>query len=324
MSIPLRFVRHQGPVLKGMGRGGALGAQAAAPASPSRRRRRWPGRGSTTSRWRHDRPSWCKPTCATSGGDGGRLSRARCPAAPVPAVGPSRSLARWLEGVQYPMLGGHERRLQAHHQRAACPPMSRSPSAASWCTSTMTGPGRAILDQKFVTGARARLPPRRWWRTCTSSFHSAPRQGSTKTTKARRPTATARRRTKARRGPGTHVSLAFWKLSGEAGPRLSPSSTGDFKPGPLGARVGSRPGPSKNVILHGLRHAGAGPSKGSIATSSPAMSTGLAEIDVRFHAAAGAAGAGRPVCAPAIKCGSGMRRGGPAYLEGTFKTRSRS
>jgi acyl dehydratase len=316
MSVPLKFVRHQGPVLKGMGEAvlSALkqraGIAKTVPATVP---------GAVHHVTVPPRPAELVQAYVRHvGGDPaayrGRLPAHLFPQWTFPLTG------KVLEGVQYPMLaamnGGCKLTINA-------PLPANEPLAVSGQLVHVDDDGRrAILDQKMVTGTRevpdavvahlyVFIPLGRG--KGDKDAKDGQSKGKNGKGNGKKPKDKARVAWDAR-------ELAFWKLSGEAGLDFA-KLTGDFNPVHWVPAWAHAQG-FKNVILHGfgtLARAIEGLNRAKLAGDVDALS----EIDVRFT---------RPLVLPARvglyvrgnQVWVGDAPGGPAYLEGTFQTRSRS
>jgi hypothetical protein len=216
-----------------------------------------------------------------------------------------------LEGVQYPMLaamnGGCKLTING-------PLPANEPLAVSGQLVHVDDDGRrAILDQKFVTGTRD-FPE-----AVVAHLYVFIPLGRGKDAGNKKSNGNGKKKDKARVAWDAR-ELAFWKLNGEAGLDFA-KLTGDFNPVHWVPAWAHAQG-FKNVILHGfgtLARAIEGLNRNKFAGDADA----LQEIDVRFT---------RPLVLPARvglyvrgnQVWVGDAPGGPAYLEGTFKTRSRS
>jgi len=303
MSVSLKFIRYQGPVLRGMGEAavGALkqrlakngnGKAHAAPTLPGREHRitvspRPADLVSTYVRWVGGDPSSYK----------GRVPAHLFPQWGFPLTG------RMMEGLSYPMLaamnGGCKLTING-------PLPTGEPLEVTGRLDAVDDNGqRAILDQKIVTGTKANPEAVVAHLYVFIPLKKDDKKSGKKTDKARVPV-DAR-------------EIAFFKLKPDAGLDFA-KLTGDFNPVHWVPRWAKAFG-FKNVILHGF---------GTMARAIEALNRGLfagdvtalQEIDVRFT---------RPLVLPARvgvyvrgdKVWVGDAPGGPAYLEGTFKLRNK-
>lgn len=303
MSVSLRFVRYQGPVLRGMGEA-ALGAikqrlgKSAPPLSslPGPEHRivvppRPPSLVSAYVRW--------------VGGDPASY-RARVPAHLFPQWGFPLT-GKLVEGLSYPMLSA---------MNGGCKLTMRAPLPAGEALE-VTGRldavddngQRAVLDQKIVTGTKANPDA---VEAHLYVFIPLKREKGDKSEK------NGKSKDKAR-VPVDAREIAFFKLGPDAGLDFA-KLTGDFNPVHWVPRWARAFG-FKNVILHGF---------GTLARAIEALNRGLfagdvdalAEIDVRFT---------RPLVLPARvgvyvlgdRVWVGDAPGGPAYLDGKFKVRAK-
>jgi hypothetical protein len=305
MSVSLKFIRYQGPVLRGMGEAavGALkerigrrrghegvGAQAAPPLLPG------PEHQLTVP----PRPAdLVRAYVRWAGGDPasykGRVPAHLFPQWAFPLTG------KLVQGLPYPMLSAMNGgcKLTINGPLAAGEPLE----VAGRLDAVDDNGQRAILDQKLVTGTRSN-PEALVAHLYVFVPLKAKEKGASRADKPRVPV-DAR-------------ELAFFRLGPKAGLDFA-KLTGDFNPVhwvPGWARAFG----FRNVILHGF---------GTLARAIEALNRGLfagdvdalAEIDVRFT---------RPLVLPArvgvyvrgTSVWVGDAPGGPAYLEGTFKVRS--
>ncbi len=298
MSVPLRFVRYQGPVLRGMGEAalGALkqrlGKTGGAVTLPGPEHRisvgpRAPALVDAYVRWVGGDPASYK----------GRVPAHLFPQWGFPLTG------KLVDGLPYPMLaamnGGCKLTVNA-------PLPAGEPLEVVGRLDAVDDNGqRAILDQKIVTGTRANPEAVVAHLYVFIPLKREEKQNGKAKDKARVPV-DAR-------------ELAFFKLRDDAGLDFA-KLTGDFNPVHWVPRWARAFG-FRNVILHGF---------GTLARALEALNRvlfagdvdAIAEIDVRFT---------RPLVLPA-KVGVyvqgdrvwvGDAPGGPAYLEGSFKIRSR-
>jgi acyl dehydratase len=325
MSVPLRFIRYQGPVLRGMGEAavGALkqrlgkknrangdGATHAPPVSgPEGRGAELPATGPRTPGPEHRITVSPRPADLVSaylrwvGGDPASY-KGRVPAHLFPQWGFPLT-GKVMEGLSYPMLaamnGGCKLTMNAPL------PAGESLEVTGRLDAVDDNGQRAILDQKIVTGTRANPEA-----VVAHLYVFVPLKRddkkSGKKTEKDKP-----------RVPVDAREIAFFKLGADAGLDFA-KLTGDFNPVHWVPRWARAFG-FRNVILHGF---------GTMARAIEALNRGLfagdvnalSEIDVRFT---------RPLVLPARvgvyvrqnKVWVGDAPGGPAYLEGTFKVRSR-
>jgi hypothetical protein len=298
MSIPVTFVRFQGPVLRGMGEAALIGlrqrfskpAPAAAPSLPGPEHRlvappRPQRLVDAFVRWSGGDPASYK----------GRVPPQLFPQWSFPLTG------KVMEGLAYPMLaamnGGCKLTLNA-------PLPAGEPLVVSARLDAVDDNGqRAILDQKMVTGTKADPEA-----LVAHLYVFVPlKKDDKKDGKAKEKA----------RVPVDAREIAFFRLGAQAGLDFA-KLTGDFNPVHWVPRWAKAFG-FRNVILHGF---------GTMARAIEALQRGLfagdvnalAEIDVRFT---------RPLVLPARvgvyvrgdRVWVGDAPGGPAYLEGSFKTR---
>ena len=301
MSIPLKFIRYQGPVLRGMGEAavGALrqkmgknGAAHAAPTLPG------PEHRITVA----PRPAELVNAYVRWVGGDPASYKGRVPAHLFPQWGFPLT-GKTMEGLSYPMLaamnGGCKLTINA-------PLPANEPLEVTGRLDAVDDNGqRAILDQKIVTGTKANPEALVAHLYVFVPLKRDDKKNGKKTEKARVPV-DAR-------------ELAFFKLGADAGLDFA-KLTGDFNPVHWVPRWARAFG-FKNVILHGF---------GTMARAIEALNRGLfagdvnalQEIDVRFT---------RPLVLPARvgvyvrgdKLWVGDAPGGPAYLEGSFKLRNK-
>jgi hypothetical protein len=309
MSVPLRFIRYQGPVLRGMGEAavGALKQRLAkngkAPAATAATPPTLPGREHriTVS----PRPAELVNAYIRWVGGDPASYKGRVPAHLFPQWGFPLT-GKLMDGLSYPMLAAMNGGCKL---TIAAPLPAGEPLEVVGRLEAVDDNGqRAILDQKIVTGTKATpeaivahlyvfIPLKR--------EKDAKQNGAAKKDKPRVPVDVR--------------EIAFFKLRADAGLDFA-KLTGDFNPVHWVSRWARAFG-FKNVILHGF---------GTMARAIEALNRGLfagnvdalEEIDVRFT---------RPLVLPARvgvyvrgdKVWVGDAPGGPAYLEGSFKVRSR-
>jgi hypothetical protein len=301
MSVSLKFIRYQGPVLRGMGEAavGALkqrlgknGKTHAAPVLPGPEHRitvspRAPELVNAYVRWVGGDPSSYK----------GRVPAHLFPQWGFPLTG------KLVEGLSYPMLaamnGGCKLTING-------PLPANEPLEVSGRLDAVDDNGqRAILDQKIVTGTKSNPEA-----VVAHLYVFIPLKKEDKKN--------GKAKDKAR-VPVDAREIAFFKLGPKAGLDFA-KLTGDFNPVHWVPRWARAFG-FKNVILHGF---------GTLARAIEALNRGLfagdvtalQEIDVRFT---------RPLVLPARvgvyvrgnEVWVGDAPGGPAYLEGRYKIRSR-
>ena len=305
MTVPLKFVRYQGPVLRGMGQA-ALGALkqriGRAPAAAGAPTLPGPEHHLTVP----PRPAELVQAYVRWAGGDPASYKGRVPAHLFPQWGFPLT-GKLVDGLSYPMLaamnGGCKLTINA-------PLPAGEPLEVSARLEGIDDNGqRAILDQKIVTGTHAN--PEAVVAHLYVFIPLARKEGE-----GRSKNGHAKDKP---RVPVDAREIAFFKLGPKAGLDFA-KLTGDFNPVhwiPRWARAFG----FRNVILHGF---------GTLARAIEALNRGLfagrvdalAEIDVRFT---------RPLVLPArvgvYVRGDGVwvgdAPGGPAYLEGSFKVRSR-
>jgi hypothetical protein len=299
MSVPIKYVRHQGPVLRGMGEAmlaalkqrAGLG-RAAAPSLP----------GPVHTITVPPRPaSLVQAYVRHVGGDPaswrGRLPAHLFPQWAFPLTG------KLMQGLTYPMLAAMNGGCKLIQNAPL--PADRPLIVSGQLVSVDDDGRRAILDQKMVTGTRE-VPE-----ALVAHLYVFIPLGK------KEKSANGKSKDKPR-VPADARELAFFKLGPDAGLDFA-KLTGDFNPVhwvPAWARAFG----FKSTILHGfgtLARAFEGLVRARFAGSVDA----LKEIDVRFT---------RPLVLPARvglyvrdeRLWVGDAPGGPAYLEGTFKART--
>lgn len=305
MSVSLKFIRYQGPVLRGMGEAavGALrqrlgknGVAHPAPTLPG------PEHRITVS----PRPAaLVNAYVRWVGGDPGSY-KGRVPAHLFPQWGFPLT-GKLVEGLKYPMLAAMNGgcKLTINAQLPAGEPLE----VTGQLDAIDDNGSRAILDQKIVTGTKAN--PEAVVAHLYVFIPLKPKDQSGEKKNGKKVTDKARVPVDAR-------EIAFFKLKPNAGLDFA-KLTGDFNPVHWVPRWARAFG-FRNVILHGF---------GTLARAIEALNRGLfagdvtalSEIDVRFT---------RPLVLPARvgvyvrgdKVWVGDAPGGPAYLEGTFKLRN--
>ena len=304
MSVSLKFIRYQGPVLRGMGeaalgalrqklaKNGKNGAAAAPPRLPG------PEHHLTVS----PRPTELVNAYVRWVGGDPASYKGRVPAHLFPQWGFPLT-GKVMEGLSYPMLaamnGGCKLTIHA-------PLPANEPLEVSGRLDAVDDNGqRAILDQKIVTGTKTNPEALVAHLYVFVPLKKDDKKSGKKTEKARVPV-DAR-------------EISYFKLRDDAGLDFA-KLTGDFNPVHWVPRWARAFG-FRNVILHGF---------GTMARAIEALNRGLlagdvdalAEIDVRFT---------RPLVLPARvgvyvrgdKLWVGDAPGGPAYLEGSFKLRNK-
>jgi acyl dehydratase len=312
MSVPIRFVRHQGPVLLGIGE--AL-VSALKQRAGLGRAGRAPVPGPVFTSTVAPRPAELVAAYVRHVGGDPSAYRGRVPAHLFPQW-TFPLTGKLVEGLSYPLLaamnGGCKLTINA-------PLPADEPLEVSGQLVNVDDDGRrAILDQKMVTGTKS-VPEAIVAHLYVFIPLGAKDGKNGKDDKSGKSEKSAKPKDKARVAVDAR-ELAYWKLSAQAGLDFA-KLTGDFNPVhwiPAWAHaMGFR-----HTILHGfgtLARAIEGLTRAKLAGDVNA----LAEIDVRFT---------RPLVLPARvglyvqgdKVWVGDAPGGPAYLEGTFKTRSHS
>jgi hypothetical protein len=305
MSVPLKFIRYQGPVLRGMGEAavGALmqrlgknGKTHPAPTLPGPEHHitvtpRAPELVNAYVRWVGGDPSSYK----------GRVPAHLFPQWGFPLTG------KLMEGLSYPMLaamnGGCKLTIDG-------PLPAGEPLEVTGRLDAVDDNGqRAILDQKIVTGTKSNPEA-----VVAHLYVFVPLKPKERSVEKKNGKASDKARV-----PVDAREIAFFKLGPNAGLDFA-KLTGDFNPVHWVPRWARAFG-FKNVILHGF---------GTMARAIEALNRGLfagdvtalQEIDVRFT---------RPLVLPARvgvyvrgnELWVGDAPGGPAYLEGRFKIRSK-
>jgi acyl dehydratase len=303
MSVSLKYVRYQGPVLRGMGEAAFMAFKqragwttASAPIVP----------GPVHTVTVPARPpelinAYIRHVGGDPSGYRGKVPAHFFPQWTFPLTG------KLVDGLKYPMLSAMNGgcKLTINEPLPAGEPLQVSGQLVA-----IDDDGRrAILDQKMITGTRS-APD-----AIEAHLYVFIPLGNKNDGDAPR----AKKADKAR-VPVDARELGYWKLSAEAGLDFA-KLTGDFNPVhwvPAWAHAFG----FKSTILHGfgtLARAIEGLIRGKFAGDVNALS----EIDVRFT---------RPLVLPARvglyiageRIWVGDAPGGPAYLEGTFKTRLRS
>jgi hypothetical protein len=301
MSVSLKFIRYQGPVLRGMGEAavGALrqklgknGAAHGQPTLPG------PEHHLTVA----PRPAELVNAYVRWVGGDPASYKGRVPAHLFPQWGFPLT-GKMMDGLSYPMLAAMNGgcKLTINGTLPANEPLE----VVGRLDAVDDNGQRAILDQKVVTGTKANPEAVVAHLYVFVPLKKDDKKSGKKTEKARVPV-DAR-------------EIAFFKLGANAGLDFA-KLTGDFNPVHWVPRWAKAFG-FKNVILHGF---------GTMARAIEALNRGLfagdvnalSEIDVRFT---------RPLVLPARvgvyvrddKLWVGDAPGGPAYLEGSFKLRNR-
>jgi acyl dehydratase len=320
MSVPIRFVRYQGPVLRGMGEAAfaalkqRLGKSSTAVAAVGRSEagaEPWPTPSPRMPGPEHHitvaprPPELVNAYVRWVGGDPASY-KARVPAHLFPQWGFPLT-GKLVEGLTYPMLaamnGGCKLTMNAPL------PAGEELEVAGRLDEVDDNGQRAILDQRLVTGTRAHPEA-----VVAHLYVFIPLKPKERGLDKANGKAADKPRV-----PVDAREIAFFKLRADAGLDFA-KLTGDFNPVhwvPRWARAFGY----RNVILHGF---------GTLARAIEALNRGLfagdvdalAEIDVRFT---------RPLVLPA-RVGVYVREhqvwvgdapGGPAYLEGKFKVRAK-
>ena len=301
MSVSLKFIRYQGPVLRGMGEAavGALkqrlgknGKTHAAPTLPG------PEHRLTVS----PRPAELVNAYVRWVGGDPSSYKGRVPAHLFPQWGFPLT-GKMMDGLSYPMLAAMNGGCKLTINGAL--PAGEPLEVTGRLDAVDDNGQRAILDQKIVTGTKANPEA-----VVAHLYVFVPLEREEKKN--------GKAKDKAR-VPVDAREIAFFKLGPNAGLDFA-KLTGDFNPVHWVPRWARAFG-FRNVILHGF---------GTMARAIEALNRGLfagdvtalQEIDVRFT---------RPLVLPARvgvyvrgdKVWVGDAPGGPAYLEGSFKIRSR-
>jgi len=321
MSVPLKFIRYQGPVLKGMGEA-AFGALKQRIGKKNGAAKNGNGNGNGHGATAHA----TAPTPALPGPEhhitvspraaelvdayvrwvGGDPSsyRGRVPAHLFPQWGFPLT-GKVMDGLSYPMLAAMNGGCKLTINGAL--PAGEPLEVTGRLDAVDDNGQRAILDQKIVTGTKSNPDAVVAHLYVFIPITKNDKKSGKKTEKDKA------------RVPVDAREIAFFKLGSKAGLDFA-KLTGDFNPVHWVPRWAKAFG-FRNVILHGF---------GTMARAIEALNRGLfagdvtalAEIDVRFT---------RPLVLPARvgvyvrgnQVWVGDAPGGPAYLEGTFKVRSR-
>ena len=303
MSVPLKYVRYQGPVLRGMGEAAfAAFKQRAGWATPSDVIVPGPVHTVTVP----PRPpelvnAYIRHVGGDPSGYRNRVPAHLFPQWTFPLTG------KLVDGLKYPMLAAMNGgcKLTIDQPLPADEPLQVSGQLVS-----IDDDGRrAILDQKMITGTRS-APD-----AITAHLYVFIPLGKKDEDKG----AKAKPKDKAR-VPVDARELAYWKLSAEAGLDFA-KLTGDFNPVhwvPAWAHAFG----FKSTILHGFGTM-ARAFEGLVRAKFAGDVNAIREFDVRFT---------RPLVLPARvglyvsgeRIWVGDAPGGPAYLEGSFKIRERS
>jgi acyl dehydratase len=305
VSVPLKFVRYQGPVLRGMGEAAFMAfkqragwATASDPIVP----------GPVHTVTVPARPpelinAYVRHVGGDPSGYRGLVPPHLFPQWTFPLTG------KLVDGLKYPMLSAMNGgcKLVINEPLPAGEPLQVSGQLLS-----IDDDGRrAILDQKMITGTRSAPDA---IEAHLYVFIPLGNKGDDKAVKAN-----GGKKDKAR-VPVDARELAYWKLSSEAGLDFA-KLTGDFNPVhwvPAWAHAFG----FKSTILHGFGTM-ARAFEGLVRAKFAGDVNAISELDVRFT---------RPLVLPARvglyvsgeRIWVGDAPGGPAYLEGTFKTRLRS
>jgi hypothetical protein len=305
MSVSLKFIRYQGPVLRGMGEAavGALkqrlgknGKTGGTPTLPG------PEHHLTVS----PRPAELVNAYLRWVGGDPASYKGRVPAHLFPQWGFPLT-GKMMDGLSYPMLAAMNGgcKLTINGTLPAGEPLE----VTGRLDAVDDNGQRAILDQRVVTGTKSNPEA-----VVAHLYVFVPLKRDDKANGK----ANGKAKDKAR-VPVDAREIAFFKLGAKAGLDFA-KLTGDFNPVHWVPRWAKAFG-FRNVILHGF---------GTMARAIEALNRGLfagdvtalAEIDVRFT---------RPLVLPARvgvyvrgdKVWVGDAPGGPAYLEGTFKLRNK-
>lgn len=305
MSVPMSYVIHQGPVLFGLGgavvsalkqRAGLTRGVAATVPGPIHQ---------LSVRPRPDRlvQAYLRHVGGDPSSYRGRVPAHLFPQWSFPLTG------KLVEGLPYPMLaamnGGCKLTVNA-------PLPAGEPLEVTAQLVAIDDDGRrAILDQKIVTGTRT-VPEA----VVAHLYVFIPLGSKGKAGSAGGPTVRSNQHDQKPRVPSGARELAFWRLGPDAGLDFA-KLTGDFNPVHWVPRWARAFG-FKNTILHGfatLARAIEGLNRARFAGNIDA----IREIDVRFT---------RPLVLPARvglysigdRVWVGDAPGGPAYLEGKFRT----
>ena len=305
MSVSLRYIKYQGPVLRGMGEAAfAAFKQRAGWATPGNAIVPGPVHTVTVPpRPRELIDAYVRHVGGDPSGYRGRVPAHLFPQWTFPLTG------KLVDGLKYPMLAAMNGGCKLTIDQ---PLPAGEPLQVSGQLVNIDDDGRrAILDQKMITGTRSAPDA-----ITAHLYVFIPLGDKTKNGNGK---ASGEKKDKAR-VPVDARELAYWKLSAEAGLDFA-KLTGDFNPVhwvPAWAHAFG----FKNTILHGFGTL-ARAIEGLIRAKFAGDVNALAEIDVRFT---------RPLVLPARvglyvsgeRIWVGDAPGGPAYLEGTFKTRLRS
>jgi MaoC dehydratase-like protein len=304
MSVSLKFIRYQGPVLRGMGEAAfaALKQRVSKGATTTAASLPGPEHRITVS----PRPAELINAYVRWVGGDASSYKGRVPAHLFPQWGFPLT-GKLVDGLKYPMLaamnGGCKLTINA-------PLPAGEPLQVSGRLEGIDDNGqRAILDQKIVTGTKANPEA-----VVAHLYVFIPLKKDEKKDEKKNGKAKDKARV-----PVDAREIAFFKLRPDAGLDFA-KLTGDFNPVHWVPRWARAFG-FRNVILHGF---------GTMARAIEALNRGLfagdvnalAEIDVRFT---------RPLVLPARvgvyvrdnQVWVGDAPGGPAYLEGSFKVRNR-
>ncbi len=297
MAVPIKYVLHQGPVIRGMGeamlaalkqRAGLHGPHASVPG---------PLHAITVPPRPDDLvAAYVKHVGGDPSAYRGRVPAHRFPQWAFPLTG------KLVEGLSYPMLSAMNGgcKLTINQQLPAGEPLE----VTGQLVAVDDNGQRAILDQQITTGTRANKEAIVAHLYVFIPLAKDKKNGKPEKEKPRVPVGAR--------------EIAFWKLGPDAGLDFA-KLTGDFNPVHWVPRWAKAFG-FKNTILHGfgtLARAIEGLNRARFAGDT----TALTEIDVRFT---------RPLVLPARvglyldgnKLYVGDAPGGPAYLEGTYRART--
>ncbi|HEX4460594.1 MAG TPA: MaoC/PaaZ C-terminal domain-containing protein [Polyangia bacterium] len=309
MSVPLKYVRYQGPVLRGMGEAAfAAFKQRAGWATPGEVIVPGPVHTVTVP---PRAPELIGAYARHVGGDPSAYRK----------IVPAHLFPQWtfpltgklVDGLKYPMLAAMNGgcKLTIDQPLPAGEPLQVSGQLVS----IDDNGSRAILDQKMITGTRSAPDA-----ITAHLYVFIPLNPKDKKTGENGNGAAKGKPKDKARVPVDARELAYWKLSAEAGLDFA-KLTGDFNPVhwvPAWAHAFG----FKSTILHGFGTM-ARAFEGLVRTKFAGDVNAIREFDVRFT---------RPLVLPARvglyidgeRIWVGDAPGGPAYLEGSFKTRERS
>ncbi len=300
MTVPTRYILHQGPVIGAIARAAWVAAKGAAGQS-----NRFPGQipGPEISATISPRPNDLVRDYIRHVGGDPNTYRGQVPAHLFPQwIFPLQS--RGLEGIQYPIQrvlnGGCRLEMNAPL------PLGESFEATVRLEDIDDNGKRAVIHQRAVTGT-LRDPE-----AVVSHVYGIIPLGSGETDKS------AKRKDERPRVPNGVRELARWDIGSKAGFEFA-KLTGDFNPIHW-VRPAARAAGFKNVILHGFATMARAVEGLNRALFAGDVSK-LAAIDVKFT---------RPLVLPAQvglytegdRVFVGDAPGGPAYLVGTYLVRS--